>query len=61
VRFDCSGDFEGFVLHSCEREHRIAACEPAVMELVLRACRERLELRVTMEGSRIRRMEVVCW
>jgi hypothetical protein len=60
VLFDCCGKFEGFVLRSCEHQHRIAACEPAIMELVLRACRERLELLVTIEGSRIRRIQVVC-
>ncbi len=30
VLFDCFGDFEGFILCTCEREHRIASHEPAV-------------------------------
>ena len=60
VLFDCFGDFEGFILCTCEREHRIASHEPAVRELVLRACRERLELVVTIDESRIRALRVLC-
>jgi hypothetical protein len=60
VLFDCFGDFEGFILCSCEREHRIRACEPAIRDLVLRACRERFELSVTLDDERIRLIRVVC-
>jgi hypothetical protein len=48
VLYDCRGDFEGFVLADCEHRHAYRACEPAIGDLVLRACRERLTLTVVL-------------
>ena len=58
VLYDCFGDFEGFVLSSCEEERRFRACEPAVGELVLKVCRERLRLTVHTEDHRVKRLIV---
>ena len=49
VLFNCFGDFEGFVLHTCSESIAIRSCERAIAELVLRACKERLELSVFLE------------
>ena len=56
--YDCFGDFEGFVLSSCEEERRFRACEPAVGELVLKVCRERLRLTVHTEDHRVKKLIV---
>jgi hypothetical protein len=44
--YDCFGDFEGFVLATCDGEHRFANRERAIEEVVIRACTERLRLTV---------------
>jgi murein tripeptide amidase MpaA len=46
VIFDCFGDFEGFVLESCDECHRFTSTERGIGELVLRACKERLWISV---------------
>jgi len=48
VLYDCRGELEGFVLKDCERRQVFRACEPAIGDLVLRACRERLTLTVVL-------------
>jgi hypothetical protein len=48
VRYDCFGDFAGFVLMSCEKRYTFDSRECGVEQLVLRACRERLRLVVTI-------------
>jgi hypothetical protein len=52
VMFDCFGDFEGFVLATCAESIRFHSRERGVAELVLRACRERLSLSVSLERGR---------
>ncbi len=39
--YDCFGDFEGFVLESCDGRAIFKSCERALEEVVRRACRER--------------------
>jgi murein tripeptide amidase MpaA len=46
VIFDCFGDFEGFVLESCDECHRFSSTERGIGALVLRACKERLWISV---------------
>jgi hypothetical protein len=63
VLFDCFGDFEGFVLSDCERAHTFKTREPGLMEIVLRACKERLLLSVYVDrghGNRICRLVIRC-
>jgi hypothetical protein len=63
VVFDCFGEFEGFVLRDCRERRAFRSCEPAMRDLVLRACRQRLELTVYVEEGAdpdIRRVVVTC-
>ena len=63
VVFDCFGDFEGFVLRDCRERRAFRSCEPAIRDLVMRACRQRLTLTVYVkEGAdpEIRRIVVTC-
>jgi hypothetical protein len=63
VVFDCFGDFEGFVLRDCRERRAFRACEPAIRDLVLRACRQRLRITVYVEKGadpEIRRIIVNC-
>jgi hypothetical protein len=52
VLFNCYGDFEGFEICSCGKEHFFPCCEKAIAELLLRACKERLLLTVCVEEGR---------
>ena len=63
ILFDCFGEFEGFVLSDCCRSRAFKAREPAIRELVLRACRDRLTLSVFTDcgkEGRIGRLVVRC-
>ncbi|WP_239406298.1 hypothetical protein [Frankia sp. Cj3] len=63
VVFDCFGDFEGFVLRDCRERRAFRSCEPAIRDLVLQACRQRLKLAVYVEEGadpEIRRIVVTC-
>jgi hypothetical protein len=51
VIYDCFGDFEGFILKSCEGCHRFKSREKGIGDLVLKACRERLRISVFAEGE----------
>jgi len=55
VRYDCFGDFVGFVLAACRAQHEFDSCEHAVERLVVRACDERLRLAVTLDPKEPRR------
>lgn len=47
VIYDCFGDFEGFVLSTCCSEKRLfKSYEKSIGELVLRACKERLQITI---------------
>jgi hypothetical protein len=48
VIFDCFGDFEGFVLESCDQRHHFHTREKGIEKLVMQACRERLLLTVCL-------------
>jgi hypothetical protein len=61
VLFDCFGDFEGFVLRDCHRDHYFRTREHGIEMLVLRACQEQMRLCVTVDeecGERIIRLAV---
>jgi hypothetical protein len=59
LRYDCFGDFEGFVLACCGCEEFISASERAIERVVHRAFIDRSILLVAMHGSlgRIQRIE----
>jgi murein tripeptide amidase MpaA len=59
VLFDCFGDFQGFVLEDCCGTHCIRSTEPGIEKIVLRACRERLKLKVCLCEGKIREL-IVC-
>ncbi len=58
VIYDCFGDFQGFVLCSCEEKHAFQACERALGELVLKVCRERLRVTVIVDDHRVKKLIV---
>lgn len=61
VIFDCFGDVEGFVLDSCCERVAFKTREGRLGELALRACRDRLELCVSVlrhDKARIQRVVV---
>jgi hypothetical protein len=60
VIFDCFGDFEGFVLETCDGHRRIEAHERGVAEIVLRACRERCTVTVHLGGHGLRKIIIQC-
>lgn len=63
VLYDCYGDFEGFVLCDCDGDHRFKTRERGIAEIALRACKERLQLSVTVggrDGERIIRLAIRC-
>jgi Galactose oxidase-like, Early set domain len=50
--YDCFGDFEGFVLETCDGRMAFKACEPSVEEVVRRACKERTKVTIFSDGAR---------
>ena len=65
VLFDCFGDFEGFVLETCDEctRHHFKSREKGIKELVLRACIESLLITVCVSkecGGKIRKILVRC-
>lgn len=63
--YDCFGDFEGFVLATCEGEHTFHACEKGIEEVVCKACRFGFSVTiwfvVTREKNvRIQRLALLC-
>jgi hypothetical protein len=62
LRYGCFGDFEGFVLETCECERFIPAREPAIERVLGRACSERCEVRICFDvrRDRICLIEVGC-
>jgi hypothetical protein len=46
VIYGCFGDFEGFRLCTCDKEHLISTREKGLVELLMRACHERLLITV---------------
>jgi murein tripeptide amidase MpaA len=62
VVFDCFGHLEGFVLVTCSGTHRLKTREVGLEELLLRACRERLTLKVFLgdDAQTVRKVVVRC-
>jgi len=65
ILYDCFGDFEGFVLETCDGEHIFQACEKGTEEVVCKACRFGFSVTVwftfTREKKvRIQRLALLC-
>jgi hypothetical protein len=60
IVYDCAGRLGGFVLKSCDEQRRFSVCELGLQELLLRACRERLLLKVWSKEGKVRRVVVEC-
>ena len=60
IRYDCFGDFQGFVLATCDGERTFTACEHGIERVALRACRDHLKMSVWYQGARVRRLAIVC-
>lgn len=63
--YDCFGDFEGFVLETCESEHTFRTCRKGIEEAVRKACRFGISVTVwftfTHERKvRIQRLALLC-
>lgn len=58
--YDCSGNFEGFILDTCGERTFIKTCEHAVEEVVRRACRERNTISVSVGRGGLLRIAVHC-
>jgi hypothetical protein len=56
VVFNCFGNFDGFVLDTCDECHDFRSTEPAIGELVMRACKERLSISVCVRKGREKRI-----
>ena len=46
IIFNCFGDFEGFVLGTCDGRETFKSCEKAIGEICLRACKDRLPVSI---------------
>ena len=63
VMFDCCGEFDGFVLKDCGKEHLFKSNEPMIGELAIRACKERLKVAVCVDKNskdRICKLVIEC-
>lgn len=60
VFYDCFGNFTGFALDTCSKRRSIETCERGVERVALDACRNNSTLKVTLDGKRICRFEIVC-
>ena len=60
ILYDCAGHLSGFVLKSCDEQRRFNACEKGLEELLLRACRDRLQLRVVSSKGSVHSVTVHC-
>jgi hypothetical protein len=63
IMYGCFGDFEGFVLETCDGRMVFKACEPSVEEVVRRTCKERTKVTVFSDGAkegRLLRIVVHC-
>jgi hypothetical protein len=50
IIYDCFGDFEGFVVESCDSRRRFKACERGIEAVVKGACRDRSTITVSTDG-----------
>jgi hypothetical protein len=60
IFYDCHGRFEGFMLESCNQKRAFRGCEPHLEQLVLRACKDRLQLTVVSKDDHTQRITVQC-
>jgi hypothetical protein len=62
ILYDCFGDFEGFVLKTCDDERVFSSCEKHIEEVIRKACNERSQITVFMsaDSRHISRIAVHC-
>lgn len=62
VLYDCFGDFEGFVIESCDSRRRFTACARGIERVVRSACRDASTVTVTTDrrSGRIVSLVVGC-
>ena len=51
VVFDCWGDFEGFILDTCDERVTFKSRERGIQKLVMEALKDRLTITVCVEGK----------
>lgn len=57
VRFDCFGEFTGFVLRTCSEDHHFHTRERAICDIALHAGKDRLLLSVFVQPGNERKIE----
>lgn len=61
VIYDCFGEFIGFTLESCSETHSFESCERGIERIVRKACRDRLTIKVFIEGKHIQKLMIKCY
>jgi Domain of unknown function (DUF1929) len=59
IIYDCNGRFESFVLRTCEGE-RVFSCERGIEEIVLKACRDHLQVTIWFGEGKVKRVAINC-
>ena len=60
ITYDCFGEFTGFTLETCSETHFFESCERGIEEVVLKACRHRLTIKVFVGGKHIQKLIIKC-
>ena len=60
ITYDCFGEFTGFTLETCSETHFFESCERGIEEVVLKACRQRLTIKVFVGGKHIQKLIIKC-
>jgi hypothetical protein len=60
ILYDCFGQFEGFVLETCDGEHTFRIRQRGIEKVVLKACRDHLQVTVWFQESKVKRIAINC-
>jgi len=60
IAYDCFGEFSGFTLETCSETHSFESCERGIEAVVLKACRDRLTIKVFVGGKHIQKLIIKC-
>jgi hypothetical protein len=60
IIYNCFGDFVGFTLDTCSGNHCFESCEKGIEEVVQKACRDRLTIKVFVEEKHIQKLMIKC-
>lgn len=60
ILYDCFGQFEGFVLETCTGAHTLKVCERGIEAVVLKACRDNLQIAIVFQKKKIMQIAINC-